>query len=195
MEDESGKLAERAAGGDAKAVEQLLEIHLPALRAFVRLRAGAEVRAHESNSDIVQSVCREVLQNIERFKHPSPAAFKQWLYTTAMRKISNRAEYWRAEKRAGGRERSLPSEADQLGLLRCYHSFSSPSRGLMVREEVARIERAFEELTDEQREIVTLAHVVGLSRGEIAEHMGKTEGAVRVMLHRALARLSDLLAD
>lgn len=40
-----------------------------------------------------------------------------------------------------------------------------------------------------------LAHVVGLSRAEIAERLGKSEGAVRVLLHRALARLADVLAD
>jgi len=72
-------MAEAAAAGDAYAVERLLDLHLPALPAFVRLRAGHEVRKHESSSDIVPSVCCEVLQNIERFKHPSPAAFKQWL--------------------------------------------------------------------------------------------------------------------
>lgn len=195
MHDETAELAEAAAAGDARAVERLLEMHLPGLRAFVRLRAGPELRAHESSSDLVQSVCREVLQNIERFKHPSPAAFKQWLYTTALRKISNRADYWRAGKRAAGREEPTPTEADQLGLLRAYHSFSSPSRALMVREEVERIERAFERLSDEQREIVTLAHVVGLSRAEIAEQVGKSEGAVRVTLHRALARLAELLSE
>ncbi|MBL8860101.1 MAG: sigma-70 family RNA polymerase sigma factor [Planctomycetes bacterium] len=195
MEEDKGKLAEAAAAGDAQAVARLLELHMPELRAFVRLRAGHEVRKHESSSDIVQSVCREVLQNIERFKHPSPAAFKQWLYTTAMRKISNRADYWRAEKREAARERSIPSEADQQSLLRCYHSFSSPSRGLIVREEIERIERAFELLSEEQREIVTLAHIVGMSRAEIAEKIGKSEGSVRVTLHRALARLSELLSD
>jgi len=66
---------------------------------------------------------------------------------------------------------------------------------MIVREEVERIERAFGELSDEQREIVTLAHVIGLSRGEIATHVGKSEGAVRVTLHRALARLSELLSE
>ena len=128
MEEDTGKLAE-AAAGDAKAVERLLELHLPVLRAFIRLRAGHEVRKHESSSDLVQSVCREVLQNIERFKHPSPAAFKQWLYTTALRKISNRADYWRAEKREAARERSIPSER----MHRACYAASTVSRVPVVR--------------------------------------------------------------
>jgi DNA-directed RNA polymerase specialized sigma24 family protein len=36
---------------------------------------------------------------------------------------------------------------------------------------------------------------MGLSRAEIAERIGKSEGAVRVILHRALARVSQLLAE
>jgi DNA-directed RNA polymerase specialized sigma24 family protein len=37
--------------------------------------------------------------------------------------------------------------------------------------------------------------VLGLSRAEIGERMNKSEGAVRVLLHRALARVSELLAE
>jgi len=198
MNDDVGKLAERAAQGDRAALDQLLELYLPQLRAFVRLRAGAVVRARESSSDIVQSVCREVIQHADRFQFPSEPAFKQWLYTTALRKIVNRKDFYLAQKRDAQRERPMTtgtgSNADRQ-LFDCYRSFSSPSRQLMIREEIERVERAFEELPEEYREVITLAHVVGLSRAEIAEQMGKSEGAVRVLLHRALARVSALLAD
>jgi DNA-directed RNA polymerase specialized sigma24 family protein len=42
--------------------------------------------------------------------------------------------------------------------------------------------------------VITLAHLVGLSRAEIAQQMDKSEGAVRVLLHRALARMSAILS-
>jgi RNA polymerase sigma-70 factor (ECF subfamily) len=198
MNDDVGQLAERAAAGDRAALDRLLELYLPELRAFVRLRAGAVVRARESSSDIVQSVCREVIQHADRFQFPSEPAFKQWLYTTALRKIVNRKDFYLAQKRDAQREIPISSgdgsDADQR-LAACYRSFSSPSRQAMVKEEIARVEKAFEELPDEYREVITLAHVVGLSRAEIAQQMGKSEGAVRVLLHRALARVSALLAD
>jgi RNA polymerase sigma-70 factor (ECF subfamily) len=190
------KLAAQAAQGDRVAVDALLGRYLPELRAFVRLRAGAVVRARESSSDIVQSVCREVLQHIDRFQFPSEPAFKQWLYTTALRKILNRQEYYLAQKRDALREGPLNIEqSSQEQLLACYHSFSTPSRQAMLREEIERIERAFESLPDEYREVITLAHIVGLSRAEIAQQMGKSEGAIRVLLHRALAKVSSLLAE
>jgi len=77
----------------------------------------------------------------------------------------------------------------------CYHSFTSPSGQAIAREEMARVEAAFDKLTEEQREVVTLAHLVGLSRAEIAAQTGRSEGAVRVLLHRALAKLSGLLGE
>jgi RNA polymerase sigma-70 factor (ECF subfamily) len=197
MTDDVGKLAELAAKGDRAALDKLLERYLPELRAFVRLRAGAVVRARESSSDIVQSVCREVIQHADRFQFPSEPAFKQWLYTTALRKIVNRKEFYLAQKRDAMREVPLSSSGalkDDRKLMQCYRNFSSPSRHMMMREELERIERAFEQLPEEYREVITLAHVVGLSRAEIAEQMGKTEGNVRVLLHRALAKMSAILS-
>jgi RNA polymerase sigma-70 factor, ECF subfamily len=191
--EESAHLAERAARGDARAMQTLLELHLDGLRAFVRLRTGPELRQRESSSDLVQSVCREILEQAHRFQHPSESAFRRWLYTTALRKISDRAEHWRAQKRDAGREEAWPSQAGDQALFQRYRSFSSPSGHAMVREEVERVERAFEELTDEQREVITLAHVAGLSRAEIATQMERSEGAVRVLLHRSLARLAEIL--
>jgi RNA polymerase sigma-70 factor (ECF subfamily) len=191
------RLARAAAEGDRAAVDELIARYLPDLRAFVRLRAGPLVRAREADSDIVQSVCREVLQHMDRFRFPGDSAFKQWLFATALRKISNRRDHHLAQKRDVSRE--IPIDAGRGSgdeqLLVCYGSFSTPSHGAMVREEMERVETAFEELTEEQREVITLAHVVGLSRAEIAEKMGRSEGAVRVLLHRSLARLSDLLGD
>jgi RNA polymerase sigma-70 factor (ECF subfamily) len=186
-------LTAAAAAGERSALETLLERHLPALRAYIRLHAGAVVRLRESNSDLVQSVCRELLQHADRFRHPSEAAFRRWLFTTALRKIVDRRDFHMAEKRDAGRELRPADESAQRALLEAYRTFSTPSRGAVVQEELVRIEVAMEQLTEEQREVVTLAHLVGLSRAEIADQLGKSEGAVRMILHRALARLGVLL--
>jgi RNA polymerase sigma-70 factor (ECF subfamily) len=191
MPDDALKLAQAAAEGDSGAVEQLLERFLPDLRAFVRLRAGEVVRGREAYSDIVQSTCREVLEHIDRFRFPSEAAFRQWLFTTALRKLSNKRDYIQAEKRDARREEALHGSREQSQqLLACYRGFASPSNVAILHEEVERIERAFDQLSDEQREVITLARVVGLSRAEIAEQMGRSEGAVKMLLSRALAELA-----
>ena len=97
---------ENASRGDVTAIEALLEHHLPGLRNFVRRRAPGVVAARESSSDLVQSVCREVLEHLadERLEYRGEAEFKKWLYQAALNKLQNRRRYHLAEKRDPGRE-------------------------------------------------------------------------------------------
>jgi RNA polymerase sigma-70 factor (ECF subfamily) len=176
-------------------LELLLERHLPALRAFVRLRAGRTVAARESSSDLVQSVCRELLQGAGRFEYDGEAAFKSWLFTAALRKIVEKDRYYRAEKRDAAREAGTGGDAEDASLLDGYATLITPSRDVAVREQLARVERAFEQLSDEQREVVTLARIVGLPHAEIARQLGRSEEATRQLLRRAMVRLSGLLTE
>ena len=89
----------RAAEGDRDALDALLQHHLPRLRAFVRMRCNGAVRRQESSSDLVQSVCREVLAHADRFRHPDEEGFRRWLFTTALRKIRDRSDYYKAARR------------------------------------------------------------------------------------------------
>ncbi len=199
MSDETRELVSHASKGERPAIDELLARFLPGLRAFIRMRAGPLIRRRESESDLAQSVCREVLEHVDRFQYGDEAGFKRWLYTTALRKILHRHDYWAADKRAIGREEprpaSAPSQAGDDPLYNAYRTFSTPSQHVIQREQIERVEKAFDQLRDEQREIISLAHVVGLSRAEIAEQLGKSEGAVRTMLSRALAELADLLEE
>ena len=196
MTDPLEPLVERAANGDRSAVAALLEAYLPGLRAYIRLQMGRAVREHESCSDLAQSVCREVLQNLDRFRYPGEAAFRKWLYTTAARKIAHRDAYWHAEKRDVDRVASQPSEPQGDGdVLACYGTFCTPSRVAIAREELARIEGAFDRLSEEHREVIVKARILGMSRAEIGEDMGRNEAAVGNLLFRALSRLSEILDD
>ncbi|MFT5051451.1 MAG: RNA polymerase sigma-70 factor (ECF subfamily) [Chlamydiales bacterium] len=184
---------ERLAAGDAGAVDDLLNAHMPDLRTFVRLRAGAFLRDHESSSDLVQSVCREILTQRERFQYPGQEGFRRWLYTTVMRKISKRAEHHRAQCRDVRRNDPLGDEGHGGALLDSYRRFGSPSAGMRASEEMARIEAVFDRLPEDYREVVTLARIAGLPHREIAERMGRSEGSVRMLLFRALEQLFELL--
>lgn len=189
------ELSRAAAEGDRDALEALLETYHSELHAFIRLRYGQLVKGRESSHDLAQSVCREILENANRFQHGGDHGFRRWLFTTALRKINDRRSYYLAAKRDVLRE--VPATTEEEGvadLMQHYRTFSTPSRVVSDQEEVMRIEAAFDCLTEEQREVLTLAHLAGLSRAEIAEQLGKTEGAVRVTLHRALAKLSSELA-
>jgi RNA polymerase sigma-70 factor (ECF subfamily) len=173
----------------AEPVDELVARHLPALRAFVRLRMGRELRAREESCDIVQSVAREILEHADRFQHGGETGFRDWLFTMAHRKIVNRLEHWRAEKRDPAREVPDVWPDELRGLT------ASPSRHAAVREELQRLEQAFDRLDPEPREVLILSRLVGLDHRTIAERLGKTEVAVRKALSRALARLATLLGE
>lgn len=185
--------------GEAKAIDELLDRHVPALKAFIRLRMGPVLRARESLSDLTQSVCREVIQNIDRLQYPGEKAFKHWLYTTAQRKISNRHEYHTADKRDAGRDIRRTSgpddEDDPMSVSKVYATVYSPSQDAMAKEHVQQVESAFDALPDDYREVIMLSRFLGLSREEVAKEMNRTEGSVRNLLHRALSRLAELLED
>ena len=196
MVDLTRQLVDSASQGDAAAVNQLLIQHLPKLQAFVRLRMGPQLRAKEGSADLVQSTCREVLEHIDRFQYRGEAGFKNWLYTTAMRKIVNRHEFYTAQKRDAGREVPLEvrtGSSSDVNLGDCYRTFATPSRAVSVKEALELTEKAFDQLPEHYREVIILARLVGMSRAEIAERTGRTEGAVRTLLSRALATLAEIV--
>jgi RNA polymerase sigma factor (sigma-70 family) len=172
-------------------IERLLEEHLGSLRAFVRLRAGAGIRARLGHSDLVQSVCREVLEGRDKIEFQGDAAFRSWLYTAALRKLVEHDRRMHAGKRDVRREVHVDGEEGaDAALLQGYATVTTPSLLVMGREGAAKLEEAFDELSEEHREIVTLSRVIGLSHAEIAAQLGKTEEGCRQLLRRALLKLS-----
>lgn len=187
---DEGDLLRRAGSGDERALDELVLLHLPALRAYVRLNVPPDVRALESCSDLVQSVCREVLQ-VYRFEYRGPAAFRAWLCQWALNKIRDRAKYWRAQKRNAAEQVQLDSSLQHL--VELYSSVLSPSTAAIGREHVALLEQAFDRLSDEDRELIALCRIHDLPRVVVAERLGKSVEAVRMQLSRALARLAGVL--
>lgn len=185
-------LVAAAARGEEGAMHLLLGEYLPRIRAYVRLRASASLLTHESRSDLVQSICRDLLENVRRLQSTDIDGFQAWLFTTAQRKLADRAALWGAQKRSPDREASVAADGDLLAACR---GLITPSQQASAREELALVERALGELPPERREVILLAKVVGLSRQEIGARIGRSEGAVRVLLTRALADLALRVAS
>lgn len=183
-------LVQSATRGDREALEGLLVHYMPELRAFLRLRTGPRLLARETPDDLAQSVCREVLGQLSQFAYRGEQAFKHWLFTTALHKVQDRGRFYAAEKRDAGREWTACTDPQ---LRSGYASLLSPSRVAIGREDVARLEAAFDALPDDYREVVTLHRILGLAHDEIAVRMGRSVEASRVLLHRALARLGRLM--
>lgn len=194
MSESSLPLVTRALGQNRDAIEQLLVRHLPGLQAWLRLRMGAKLRARETPEDLVQSVAREVLGNLEDFEWRGEAAFRHWLYTRAQHKLVDKARFVAAERRTPDREQELSPEASSavgahLG------SLITPSREVASQEEIARIEAAFGELADDYQEAISLQRLCGMDYAEIALRMQRSEGAVRNLVYRGLSKLALRIAE
>lgn len=182
-------LVEMATRGEMPAVESLLQRYLPDLRAYIRLRSTKAVREKESSSDLAQSVCREVLEKMDDFDYRGEAAFRGWLYAKALSKVQDRAKYYKAQRRDVGREQRVDSALTSNPGVHYAHMLT-PSMVAMGRETNERIERAFDELPDDYREVLTHLRVARLSYAETAEAMGRSEGSIRGLAERALVRLA-----
>ncbi len=189
----SDSKGDRASSGER--TDALLKDHLPELRAFVRARAGRFLLSREESSDLVQSTCREILSRRSRFRSQDEESFRRWLHATALRKIVDRARFHQAGKRHPDRlVTPHDSGSSSQGLTESHggKSYRTPSRDAMSREELSLVEEAFRLLPEDSRDVILLSRIMGLPHREVARRMGRSEGAVRVLLSRALARLSTL---
>lgn len=188
------ELLQRVRNGDTDSAGELLQRHLPNLRAYVRLKSGPALRERESHSDLVQSVCREFLQEASDLECADEPAFRAWLLRVAWHKILGRARHHRAQKRDRAREERAP-EGGEESLLAAYGNICTPSRDAVAREEVARVESAFDQLSPAQRDVILEVCMQGRRHREVAAEMGKSEEALRQLLSRARARLALALAE
>ena len=183
-------LVAAAQGGDSEAMEQLLGRHLGGLRAFVRAKSSNVIRQQESCSDLVQTVCREVLGGIEGYQWQGEGSFRHWLFSVALNKIRNRADFYAAEKRNPKREER---NVDQL--CDAYATMCGPSQHAIASEAVAKFEESLDHLTPDHREIILLSRMIGLSHAEIAEQLGIEPVTVRTRLGRALSKLAKVMTS
>ena len=189
MPTEPDSLIERARAGDPAAIEALFAQHLPAIQALVRLKAGPGVLLRESASDLAQSVCREVLESLGSFREGGEDELRGWMYTLVLRKVRDRQRGALAARRDVRREVAIDDAPSAWG--DACAAFETPSHEAIGREAQARLDAAFADLDDEQQNVVLWSRFVGMSHGEIAERIGKSEVATRKVLSRALLRLAE----
>lgn len=185
MADEEPTPSRGAAPGDLQAFDALLQRHLPQLHAFVHVRLG-NLRARESSLDVVQSVCRELLSSPDASVSRSEERFRAWLFTSALNKLRERHRRQHADRRDVDREVRAPEDDSFTAVAHLL----TPSQDAIGNEVAAAMRDALAELTEEHREVITLARLVRLPHKVIAEVMGRSEDATRQLLARAIVKLA-----
>ena len=172
-----------------------MERHLPALRRFLAKRAGEWVLARESAGDLAQSACRDVLVQLDegRFELRTEAEFKQWLYEAGLLKLKARARFHKADKRDVGREvgQVTPATSEAPGFEPA--SSTTPSRVVATEETRERVREAIEELGGRDAEVLRGVVLEGKSHADVARALELDVAHCRVVLSRAMAKLSGKL--
>ena len=171
-------LVRRAIEGDPEAFAQLYLIYADRIHRFVLFRVGDEQMAEDLTS-------QTFLKAWEKLDHYQMRGlpFGAWLFRIARNTIAN-------AHRTRSRRRTEPMEAIPLE----PPAPDADPAGLALRaEEARRIRAAVAALPDDRRQVVLLRFADGLSAREIGQVLDRSEGAVRVLLHRALKDLAGQL--
>jgi RNA polymerase sigma-70 factor (ECF subfamily) len=178
--DEVLQLAERASRLDASAFADLYRLYAPQVRRFMasRLMGGQEAE------DLTNTVFEKAFAAMARYR-PAPARFSTWLYTIAQNTV---IDHHRRRRLPGLDE--PPSDVESV-----LDPQEDPERHVLLEEQRNRLYRALLGLTPEQRQVVGCRFFFNLPVNEVARLMGKSEGAVKALQFRALARLRRPLAS
>jgi RNA polymerase sigma-70 factor (ECF subfamily) len=176
MLDGEEQIIARAIRGESSAFGSLYGTYQPQIYRFVYLK----VSHREEAEDLTHQVFLSAWQNIETYRHEG-YPFSSWLYQIARNKV---IDFYRARKQ----ERSLEEfDPDAFGEKEQVTERTETSL------ELDRLKKALRAMRPEYQEIVILRFIEELSIKEVAHILLKTEGAVKLLQHRAIKNLRAII--
>jgi RNA polymerase sigma-70 factor (ECF subfamily) len=135
--------------------------------------------------DLSQDVFLRVFRTLSQFRGQS--ALKTWIYRIVINQASNRQRWWRRRHRA--QQVSLDEHMDVHGEFPAAHHDATPEQALGQKETADAVWRVLDGLPFDQRAVVVLREIDGLSYDEIADSLGVAVGTVKSRLARARQQL------
>ena len=164
-------LVQAAKAGDAAAFGELYERYRDAIYRFCLARTGTSHDAEDLTSDVFV----KALNSIDRYQDRG-LPFAAFLYRIA-------------RNAAIDRSRTLKQPLSVDGLLQEPASKQNVELEALFAVEKSILMDALTKLKSEHRDVVVMRFIEGYSALEVAQLLGKTEGAIRTLQHRALERL------
>jgi RNA polymerase sigma-70 factor (ECF subfamily) len=179
--------------------EQLLEHYRRYLKLLARTGIDASLQGKADPSDLVQETFLKAVHHFDHFRGEREGELTAWLRQILARSLADLVRRYRTgAARRIGRERSLEQMLDAssraLGRLLAGPD-SSPSARAQRRELAVVLADALAELSEDQREVIVLRSLQQREWDEVAAHMQRSAGAVRILWARALKRLRPLLEE
>jgi RNA polymerase sigma-70 factor (ECF subfamily) len=170
-------LVERGQHGDREALEELYLLHFDRIYSYLHMSVG---NRHDAE-DLTTQTFLKMLESITRFRWQA-APFSAWLFRIAHNLAM---DHFRATRRWQPEE-DVPEPAGETEPSAEMQAFQAIGRQSML--------ELIEGLSQEQRQVLTLKFVFNLPNADVATILGKTEGAVKSLQHRALVSLQKQLA-
>jgi RNA polymerase sigma-70 factor (ECF subfamily) len=142
----------------------------------------------EEAFDLTQEIFISVHQHVEQFR--ADAKLTTWIFRIARNHCLNRLKY--LKRRGRGRSEEF-GEANELAITESSGGPQRPDDAVVAQDERALVHRAIKQLDEEQRALVVLRDVEGLSYEEIMDITELPEGTVKSRLHRAREKLAGIL--
>lgn len=177
---EDAVLVTRAKAGDADAFGEIYERYVDRLYCYVAYRVANATDAE----DLAEQVFLKAWEAIGRYEDRG-LPLGAWLFRLAHNLVIDSYRLRRSDVPL-----SVFADTDDSGLA----GPSDPPAEIGARFESAELHQAICSLNEEQRQVVLLRFVEGLSHGEVATIVGNSEGATRAVQHRALLTLARLLS-
>jgi RNA polymerase sigma-70 factor (ECF subfamily) len=168
-------IVERAKEGDQQALAAIYDWYLPRVYRYVLARVGEVTEAE----DLTEDIFLRMLGAIAEYKIRS-VPFSAWLFRIARNHV---VSFYRKN---GLRKHGALDET-------MIDARPGPASVVEMRLTVGEVAKAAQKLPEAQREVIALRFAVGLSVAETAQVLGKREGNVKTLQHKAVARLQQML--
>ncbi|MBL7255098.1 ECF RNA polymerase sigma factor SigK [Paractinoplanes lichenicola] len=175
---DAGELLREVARGDEKAFGRLYDLVAPRVYGLIRRVLRDPAQAEE----VAQEALVEVWRSAARFD-PARGSATSWIFTIAHRRAVDRV---RSEQAAS--ERTI--RAGVASVDTPYDAVADEVSGRLERQQVR---RCLEDLTELQRQAVTLAYYQGHSYPRVAELLGTPLPTVKTRMRDGLIRLRDCM--
>jgi RNA polymerase sigma-70 factor, ECF subfamily len=178
------ELLVRLRRGEPAAFETLVRLHQDRVFDFCLRMLGDREEALE----LVQDIFVSVHQHLRRFRED--AKLSTWIFRISKNQCLNRIKYLR--RRGRGKSDELEDVSESL-LVDALGGSPKPDEALAAKRERQMVQDAIARLDPDQRLLVALRDIEGLSYEEIVEITELPEGTVKSRLHRAREKLAELI--
>jgi RNA polymerase sigma-70 factor (ECF subfamily) len=199
-DDSPSELIRRCRAGEGRAREQLFDRYHAYLRVLARAQLGRHLRAKCDPSDVVQQTLLEAHRDFGTFQGSQEVELLAWLRRILAHNLFNEARRFAAQQRDAAREVSLEQvhagvENSSVALGRGLAADTpTPSQLAARREAAVRLAEALSKLPEDYQTVLLLRVFEELSAEEVADRMGRSAGAVRMLQMRALQALREQMA-